>query len=130
MKDGAAYELDHLLGASPGSVSVLDIMTASGSRPLPMETDLDTVDPILDTYPYLDHILDTYPIALKATEVRFSLRTCDLLKILTKEIAATASHGAEDASEDDLPIGNHLYDLVLDVLAKATEEEDANTNQM
>ena len=42
MKDGAAYELDHLLGASPASV--LDIMAASGSRPLPMETDLDTVD--------------------------------------------------------------------------------------
>ena len=124
MKDGAAYELDHLLGASPASV--LDIMAASGSRPLPMETDLDTVDPILDTYPYLDHILDTHPIALKATEVRFSLQTCDLLKILTKEIAATNSHGADD----DLPIDNHLYDLVLDVLAKATEGEAANTNQM
>ena len=41
MKDGAAYELDHLLG---DSASVLDIMAASGSRPLPMETDLDTVD--------------------------------------------------------------------------------------
>ena len=94
-----------------------------------METDLDTVDPILDTYPYLDHILDTYPIALKATEVRFSLQTCDLLKILTKEMAATASHGAVDASDADLPIDNHLYDLVLDVLAKATEE-DANTIQM
>ena len=38
MKDGAAYELDHLLG---DSASVLDIMAASGSRPLPMETDLD-----------------------------------------------------------------------------------------
>ena len=46
MKDGAAYELDHLLGASPGSSSVLDIMTASGSRPLPMETDLDPLDPV------------------------------------------------------------------------------------
>ena len=44
MKDSAPYELDHLLGASPGSASVLAIMTASGSRPLPMETDLDTVD--------------------------------------------------------------------------------------
>ena len=44
MKDGAAYELNHLLGASPDSASVLDIMAASGSRPLPMETDLDTVD--------------------------------------------------------------------------------------
>ena len=129
MKDGAAYELDHLLGASPGSSSVLDIMTASGSRPLPMETDLDTVDPILDTYPYLDHILDTHPIALKATEVRFSLQTCNVLKILSKEIAATASLGAEDATDADLPIDDHLYDLVLDVLAKAMEEE-ANTNQM
>ena len=46
MKDDAAYELDHLLGASPGPVSVLDIMTASGSRPLPMETDLDPLDPV------------------------------------------------------------------------------------
>ena len=44
MKDGAAYELDHLLGASPASV--LDIMAASGSRPLPMETDLDPLDPV------------------------------------------------------------------------------------
>ena len=44
MKDGAAYELDHLLGASPASV--LDIMAASGSRPLPMETDSDHLDPI------------------------------------------------------------------------------------
>ena len=42
MKYGAAFELDHLLGASPASV--LDIMAASGSRPLPMETELDTVD--------------------------------------------------------------------------------------
>ena len=41
MKDGAGYELDHLL---EDSASVLDIMAASGSRPLPMETDLDTVD--------------------------------------------------------------------------------------
>ena len=46
MKDGAAYELDHLLKASPGSSSVLDIMAASGSRPLPMETDLDPLDPV------------------------------------------------------------------------------------
>ena len=45
-KDGAAYELDHLLGASPDSASVLDIMAASGSRPLPMETDLDPLDPV------------------------------------------------------------------------------------
>ena len=37
MKDGAAYELDHLLGASPGSSSVLDIMSASGSRPMTKE---------------------------------------------------------------------------------------------
>ena len=49
MKDSAPYELDHLLGASPGSASVLAIMTASGSRPLPMETDLDTANPVLDT---------------------------------------------------------------------------------
>ena len=46
MKDDAAYELDHLLGASSGSISVLDIMTASGSRPLPMETDSDPLDPV------------------------------------------------------------------------------------
>ena len=49
MKDSAPYELDHLLGASSGSASVLAIMTASGSRPLPMETDLDTANPVLDT---------------------------------------------------------------------------------
>ena len=49
MKDGAAYELDHLLKASPGSSSVLDIMTASGSRPLPMETDSDHLGPVLVT---------------------------------------------------------------------------------
>ena len=54
MKDGAGYELDHLLGASPASV--LDIMAASGSRPLPMETDLDTANPVLDT---VDTALDT-----------------------------------------------------------------------
>ena len=56
MKDSAPYELDHLLGASPGSASVLAIMTASGSRPLPMETDLDTANPVLDT---VDTALDT-----------------------------------------------------------------------
>ena len=56
MKDSAPYELDHLLGASSGSASVLAIMTASGSRPLPMETDLDTVDTALDT---VDTALDT-----------------------------------------------------------------------
>ena len=53
MKDGAAYELDHLL---EDSASVLDIMAASGSRPLPMETDLDTANPVLDT---VDTALDT-----------------------------------------------------------------------
>ena len=56
MKDSAPYELDHLLGASPGSASILAIMTASGSRPLPMETDLDTANPVLDT---VDTALDT-----------------------------------------------------------------------
>ena len=56
MKDSAPYELDHLLGASPGPASVLAIMTASGSRPLPMETDLDTANPVLDT---VDTALDT-----------------------------------------------------------------------
>ena len=56
MKDSAPYELDHLLGASPGSASVLAIMTASGSRPLPMEIDLDTANPVLDT---VDTALDT-----------------------------------------------------------------------
>ena len=47
MKDSAPYELDHLLGASPGSASILAIMTASGSRPL--ETDLETVQDGVDT---------------------------------------------------------------------------------
>ena len=32
-----SYELDHLLGDSPASASVLDIMAASGSRTLPNE---------------------------------------------------------------------------------------------
>ena len=32
-----SYELDHLLGDSPASASVLEIMAASGSRPLPNE---------------------------------------------------------------------------------------------
>ena len=67
MKDSAPYELDHLLGASPGSASVLAIMTASGSRPLPMETDLDTANPVLDT---VDTALDTVDTALDTAETQ------------------------------------------------------------
>ena len=36
-----SYELDNLLEASPVTASVLDIIAASGSRPLPKEALLD-----------------------------------------------------------------------------------------
>ena len=59
MKDSAPYELDHLLGASSGSASVLAIMTASGSRPLPMETDSDPLDPVtVDTQDATDEVIE------------------------------------------------------------------------
>jgi len=91
------YELDRLIGASPAPASVLDIMTASGS---------------LTKEASADYREATGEVALESSEEAFEEASisdcCDCC--CDCEEASTATAGAEDSTDEGLPIANHLYE--------------------
>merc|ERR1719237_1577031 len=89
------YELDRLIGASPASASVLDIIAAaaSASRTLPKEASAEDREAVGE-------------VALESSEEAFGEASTSKAAFFEK-IAANIA-GAEDPSDDGLPIANHL----------------------
>ena len=109
------YELDRLIGASPASASVLDIIAASGSRTLTKEASAEdreavgeviSVERILHFCKDLTGMYRSFNVSSKVALEAFEEASTSEAAFLVEVGARTA--GAKEASDDGLP--NHLYE--------------------
>mgnify|MGYP007015865944 CR=1 FL=1 len=110
------YELDRLIGASPASASVLDIIAASAKeaswrpwRPWEAGGKVIIVERKLHFCNRCSSVTTSSKVALESSEEASGEASTSKAAFL-EEIAATttAAAGAEDASDDGLTITNHL----------------------